>query len=153
MALGLVAAVGYPLWKGGRENFGPAAAVDLVVQDGVAYADPEELALDRALGRVGGEAEEAAVVAPAALDLEALLEQRVTTLRQRSGPAPTPAAVAESPSTPASEGGKCPQCGTTFDAGDAFCVRCGSSLSLACPNCGRPHDADDLFCARCGQEL
>jgi hypothetical protein len=143
MALGLVAAVGYPLWRGAKEEFGPAATVDLVVQHGVAYTDPDELALDQALGRVGGEAEAATSVAETALDLEALLEQRVANLRQRSGPAPAPA----------SAGPRCPQCGAGYDPEDAFCVRCGASLSQVCPNCGHPHDADDLFCSRCGQKL
>ena len=141
MALGLAAAVGYPLWKGVREDALPSLSGGLVVQDGVAYSDPDELALDRALGRAGGESP---VVTAARVDLEAELERQVAALRQQRRIAPPAAAPAA---------GDCPQCGQAYDAGDRFCVRCGASLVQACPNCGHPYDADDLFCSRCGQTL
>jgi hypothetical protein len=137
MALGLVAAVGYPLWKGVKEDALPAVTAELVVQDGVAYADQDELALDRALGRVSGESE---AVTVADVDLEEELERRVAALRRRRGAVSTAA-------------GSCPQCGHAYDAGDRFCAHCGASLVQACPNCGHTYDAGDLFCSKCGQEL
>jgi len=149
MALGLMAAVGYPLWKGVREDVLPAFAAELLVQDGVAYTDPDELALDRALGRVGDEGEAMAV---ARVDLEEELERRVAVLRQgrRAVPAPETTTVARPAVTAA---GNCSQCGHSYDAGDSFCVRCGASLAQACPNCGHTYDTGDLFCAKCGQRL
>jgi hypothetical protein len=149
MALGLAAAVGYPLWKGVKEDALPSLSGGLVVQDGVAYSDPNELALDRALGRVGGEAP---AMTAARVDLEAELERQVAALRRQRGIAPPPAATAVSPAA-ATVAGDCPQCGQAYDAADRFCVRCGASLIQACPNCGHPYDADDLFCSRCGQTL
>jgi len=77
MALGLIAAVGYPLWKGVKEDALPTFVTELVVQDDVAYTDAAELALDRALGRVGGGTE--AVTVPD-VDLEEELERRVAGL-------------------------------------------------------------------------
>ncbi|UCC63283.1 MAG: zinc ribbon domain-containing protein [Anaerolineae bacterium] len=148
MALGLAAAVGYPLWKGVKEDALPTFAGGLVVQDGVAYSDPDELALDRALGRVGGESPAVTVTH---VDLEEELERQVAALRRQRRSAPPPLA-AVSP-VAATAAGDCPQCGQAYDAGDSFCVRCGVSLIQACPNCGHPYDADDLFCSRCGQTL
>lgn len=140
MAVGLVAAVGYPLWKGVKEDALPAFAAGLVMQDGVAYTDPDELALDRALGRVG----EAEAVSVADVELGEELERRVAALRRQQQTVPTIAAATA---------GNCPQCGHPYDAGDRFCVRCGASLIQACPNCGHPYDAGDLFCSKCGQRL
>ena len=80
MALGLATAVGYPLWKGVKADALSASAAKLVVQDGVAYVSPDELALDRTLGRVGGKAE---AVAMASVDFEQELERRVAALRHR----------------------------------------------------------------------
>jgi membrane protease subunit (stomatin/prohibitin family) len=148
MALGLVAAVGYPLWNGVKVDALPVAAAELVTQDGVVYADPQELALDRALGRVRGEAK-AATKAP--LGIEEELERQVAALRRQQA---APTAAAETASRPAAtSAGSCPQCEQPYDAGDRFCVRCGASLVLACPNCGRPYNQGDQFCARCGQKL
>jgi hypothetical protein len=149
MGLGLIVAVGYPLWKGVKEESLPPFAAELVVQDGVAYSDADELALDRALGRVKGKVE-AMTLARRGLDEE--LERRVAVLRQEKGavPASTAAAVAQ---PVAQVAGSCPQCGHSHDAGDRFCARCGASLTHACPNCGRLYDAGDLFCAKCGQKL
>lgn len=125
MALGLAAAVGYPLWKGVEEDALPAFAAELVVQDSVAYTDPDELALDRALGRVGSEAE---AMTMACVDLEEELERRVTALRRGrpTAPAPTAAMVAQ-PAIAAA--GNCPQCGHSYDPGDLFCSKCGQRLS------------------------
>jgi hypothetical protein len=127
-----------------------APAAELIVQGGVAYADPDELALDRALGRVGDESEAVTLVD---VDLEAELERRVAAFRQLrpAVPAAVAAPAISQPVTTAA--GNCPQCGYAFDAGDRFCVRCGTSLIQVCPNCGHAYDAGDLFCAKCGQKL
>lgn len=149
MALGLVAAVGYPLWKGVTEERLPAFAAELLVQDGVAYSDADELALDRALGRVRGDAK---AVAVADVDLEEELEGRVAALRHQRQPAAvsTPVEVSQVAVTAA---GNCPQCSHAYDPGDRFCVRCGAALVQACPNCSHPYEAGDLFCSKCGQKL
>jgi len=154
MALGLAAWVAYPLWKG-MKNINadtlPAFAAELMVQNGVAYTDPDELALDRALGRVGGEAK-VTTVADVDLDLEEELERQIAALRHQRRAAPPPAtATASQPAIPSA--GNCPQCNHPYEAGDLFCVRCGASLTLACSNCGHPYDVGDLFCSRCGQKL
>ncbi len=55
----------------------------------------------------------------------------------------------------------CSTCGQGYQAGDRFCVRCGSTLTQvggtsegpACPSCGATLREDDRFCAKCGQEL
>ncbi len=141
MALGLIAAAGYPLWKGVKQTALPAFAAELVMQDGVAYADPDELALDRTLGRLEGQGHAVAVTD---ITLEAELDRQVAALRGRRRTIPQAAATAA---------GNCPQCGHAHDAGDRFCVRCGASLIQLCPNCGHTYDADDLFCAKCGQKL
>jgi len=148
MALGLVAALGYPLWKGVEVDAAPAAATELVTQDGVVYADPQELALDRALGRVKGEAKAAV---KASLDIEEELERQVAALRRQQAASTDTAGTASQPA--ATSAGSCPQCEKPYDAGDRFCVRCGASLIQICSNCGRPYNQDDQFCARCGQKL
>jgi hypothetical protein len=150
MALGLLAAAGYPLWKGVKEDALPAFAAELVVQDGVAYTDADELALDRALGRVGSEARATTVTD---VDLEEDLERRVAAFRgqRRAVPAAAAEATASQPATTA--GRNCPHCSHAFDAGDRFCVRCGASLIQACPHCGHTYDAGDQFCSKCGQKL
>jgi hypothetical protein len=150
MALGLIAAVGYPLWKGVKEDALPTFVTELVVQDDVAYTDADELALDRALGRVGGGTE---AVTVADVDLEEELERRVAALRRqrRSVPSSAKAAIASQPVAMAV--GNCPQCGHAYDAGDRFCVRCGASLIQTCPNCGHAYQEGDLFCSKCGQKL
>lgn len=147
MSLGLAVAVGYPLWKGVRQDNLPPFVAELIVQDGVAYTDPGELALDRALGRVGGESEASAAIC---VDLEDELERRVAALRQ---PVSSRPAAAPEPPVVATISQNCPRCGHAYDLGDAFCVRCGVSLAQVCPNCGRRYDREDLFCSRCGQKL
>ncbi len=143
MALGLAAAVGYPLLRGVKEEALPAFAAGLVVQDGVAYTSPDDLALGRALGRVGGQGE---AVTVARAGLEEALEQQVMALRRQRQTAP--AADVRRASA-----GSCLQCGQPHDAGDRFCARCGASLIQTCPNCGHAYHEGDLFCARCGQKL
>ena len=126
MALGLAAAVGYPLWKGVKENALPAFAAELVMQDGVAYTDPDELVLDRALGRVGGKAE---AVTVADVDLEEELDRRVAALRRQRRAVPTAPAVT-APRPAATAVGNCPQCSHPYDAGDLFCSKCGQKLQV-----------------------
>lgn len=123
MALGLATAVCYPLWKGAKEDALPTLAAELVVQDGVAYTNRDELALDRALGRVGGEAE---AVTVADVDLEGELERRVAALRRRRRAVPAVAVAASQPAATAA--GNCPQCSHPYDAGDLFCSKCGQRL-------------------------
>ncbi|MFN2185595.1 MAG: zinc ribbon domain-containing protein [Anaerolineae bacterium] len=57
----------------------------------------------------------------------------------------------------------CPSCGTAYQEGDLFCVRCGSSLPQVqvkakpdgpvCSSCGNTLHAGDQFCAKCGQPV
>lgn len=55
----------------------------------------------------------------------------------------------------------CPACGRAHQAGDRFCVGCGSSLPQGnsafegpvCPSCGILVREGDRFCARCGYGL
>jgi predicted nucleic acid-binding Zn ribbon protein len=48
----------------------------------------------------------------------------------------------------------CPNCGKTFEVGDAFCSRCGHSLAEdTCPQCGQTFQPGDAFCAKCGTAL
>lgn len=58
---------------------------------------------------------------------------------------------------------QCPNCATTAEVGDLFCLHCGASLSkaiegedvrgAACPVCGATAEAGDLFCSVCGADL
>ena len=55
----------------------------------------------------------------------------------------------------------CPTCSAAYQAGDRFCVRCGSALpvaqaasaGLACPSCGGAIQKGDKFCAKCGHRM
>jgi Zn finger protein HypA/HybF involved in hydrogenase expression len=52
----------------------------------------------------------------------------------------------------------CPQCGTPYVVGDAFCTGCGYAVgeletTPTCPECQLPVEPDDAFCARCGTAL
>ena len=55
----------------------------------------------------------------------------------------------------------CPKCGTGYQAGDRFCVRCGQDLPQVqpaavgpvCPSCGATVQASDQFCAKCGHSI
>lgn len=81
--------------------------------------------------------------APAVTDAD--IEQAVRGLRQSRG----------------RRGLFCPACGQGYQAGDGFCVRCGSALpdaeaveqKLACPSCGAAIRKGDRFCAKCGHVL
>jgi hypothetical protein len=65
--------------------------------------------------------------------------------------------------TPSRGGLSCPSCGTAYEMGDLFCVRCGSSLPevqeqpepdrLECPSCGASLHEGDRFCAKCGHQI
>jgi predicted amidophosphoribosyltransferase len=55
----------------------------------------------------------------------------------------------------------CPACGRAYEAGDRFCVRCGTDLpqdktaedSKICPSCGGALRPGDIYCSRCGHHL
>ena len=55
----------------------------------------------------------------------------------------------------------CPECGRLYQAGDHFCVGCGSALpqgqavseDAVCPACGAAIRPGDRFCAKCGHSL
>lgn len=57
----------------------------------------------------------------------------------------------------------CPNCGSPYRPGDAFCSHCGNALPPApetlqspeftCPDCGSSVQPDDAFCASCGFAL
>ena len=55
----------------------------------------------------------------------------------------------------------CPKCGRAYQAGDRFCVGCGSALpqvqavaeGAVCPACGAAIRPGDRFCAKCGHSL
>lgn len=49
----------------------------------------------------------------------------------------------------------CPNCGTYYNIGDAFCMNCGVKLSHenVCPNCGAKVLDNDSFCGICGANL
>jgi uncharacterized protein (UPF0212 family) len=54
----------------------------------------------------------------------------------------------------ASRGLKCEQCGTSVEAGNHFCPKCGAPVeSGVCPSCGKKVRAGDLFCPSCGGRL
>lgn len=51
----------------------------------------------------------------------------------------------------ASKGAACEQCGTTLEAGQRFCSKCGAPVNRSvCPSCGKKVRAGDLFCSSCG---
>jgi hypothetical protein len=55
----------------------------------------------------------------------------------------------------------CPNCGNTYQVGDAFCTRCGQpvtgsevkAMANTCPECGYAYQPGDAFCAQCGTVL
>ena len=59
------------------------------------------------------------------------------------------------------EGQHCPACGQAYQAGDRFCVLCGSALpqsearpsAPACPSCGATVREGDEFCSKCGHSI
>lgn len=66
---------------------------------------------------------------------------------------------------PAGEPIKCPGCGASAKAGDAFCKSCGGKIpeeppvppaeeaKKFCPSCGTSLDAGIKFCSKCGTKL
>lgn len=49
---------------------------------------------------------------------------------------------------------KCDHCGSSIEADQHFCAKCGSAVSHElCPHCGRKIRAGDLFCSSCGNKL
>ncbi len=48
---------------------------------------------------------------------------------------------------------KCLKCHADSSADSAFCVECGSRLTLQCPSCGQPLEARFKFCNKCGHDL
>jgi hypothetical protein len=56
---------------------------------------------------------------------------------------------------------QCPKCARAYQAGDRFCVGCGTELpateadngSSECPSCGAPIQEADRFCAKCGHDM
>jgi len=49
---------------------------------------------------------------------------------------------------------KCDRCGSSIEADQHFCAKCGSAVSHElCPHCGRKIRAGDLFCSSCGNRL
>jgi len=95
----------------------------------------------------------AAQAAPVLSDTE--IEQAVNRLRR----------------APSASGSHCPTCGAVYQAGDRFCVRCGStlpqpgaegplqasapaaSITPACPSCGAILREGDQFCGKCGRPI
>lgn len=64
-------------------------------------------------------------------------------------PAPAPAAPIVSASRLA-----CKTCGSTLQADDVFCRKCGSRVGpVACGTCGAELVADDAFCRKCGARV
>lgn len=48
----------------------------------------------------------------------------------------------------------CDRCGTSLEAGQRFCTKCGSAVSQdICPSCGGKIRAGDQFCSSCGSSL
>ncbi|HID63465.1 MAG TPA: zinc ribbon domain-containing protein [Anaerolineae bacterium] len=121
LALLVVAFVGYPLFagkgtvpEGQRGRRRDSSLQQVVVQQGVVYADREEAELDRALGRLAEADAVVAVEAKAEVDEE--IEKRVRALRRKRKRArPAKKAV-------------CPRCGRQYEPGDRFCARCGREL-------------------------
>ena len=48
----------------------------------------------------------------------------------------------------------CPTCGSSLQADDVFCRKCGTKLApAACSSCGADLLPDDAFCRKCGKPL
>ncbi len=142
MTLAALAVVAYPLVRGIRRRQVPPIP-DLEVQ--AAYADAEDIELDFRTGKLDrAEYETLTQQATAGADDE--LERRIKALRRERKQKPRPAATAR---------GQCANCGTPYDPGDRFCVKCGANLTQtrACANCGAPYDPGDRFCVKCGKPL
>ena len=50
----------------------------------------------------------------------------------------------------------CPQCGHSYEEGQAFCIQCGARLGngkITCPRCHAELPANAAFCPKCGQKM
>jgi primosomal protein N' len=48
----------------------------------------------------------------------------------------------------------CEHCGTTLEAGQRFCSKCGTAAGQElCPSCGKKNRTGDQFCSSCGSRL
>ena len=143
MTLAAAAFVAYPLVRGMRGRQVPPMP-DLEMQ--MAYADAEDIELDFRTGKLDS-AEYEALTQQATAGADDELERRIKALRRERKQKPArPAAAAR---------GQCANCGTPYDPGDRFCVKCGANLAQtrACANCGAPYDPGDRFCVKCGKPL
>lgn len=69
-----------------------------------------------------------------------------------SAPAPSVTVVAQVPSPSAALA--CVSCGTSLQADDLFCRKCGTKVTpRGCPTCGATLLADDAFCRKCGTRV
>lgn len=48
---------------------------------------------------------------------------------------------------------KCPGCGHSLDADDAYCPDCGRQIGQSCPSCSRSVASTASFCQGCGHNL
>ena len=80
-------------------------------------------------------------------DVEALIADRVKTLRSASAPPPPAHASGEPP--------VCGTCGPRPEPDALFCSTCGARLPLAgaCAGCGAALGPDSAFCERCGTRV
>jgi hypothetical protein len=142
MTLAALAFVAYPLVRGIRGRQVPPMP-DLETQ--MVYADAEEIELDFRTGKLDG-AEYEALTQRVAAGADDELEKRIKALRKDRKQKARPSARA---------GGQCAKCGTPYDPGDRFCVKCGANLAQprACANCGAPYESGDRFCVKCGKPL
>lgn len=75
--------------------------------------------------------------------MDDFIESEIAARRQTSpANAPNPAAEITA--------GACPHCGVATRAGDRFCPKCGTTLSIVCRDCGHTLQPNDRFCPRCG---
>jgi hypothetical protein len=119
-----------------HEAAGVLRQLDRLTPEAEAVLDRE---IEQAVVRLrAGQDKAATAVAP---DVAATVEAEIAALTRHTG-------VAARPGQPA-----CPNCGQTYQAGDAFCAHCGASLADGCPECGAPRRPGDAFCARCGAAL
>jgi predicted amidophosphoribosyltransferase len=53
-----------------------------------------------------------------------------------------------------SKDANCEKCGATTEAGQQFCVKCGTAVNhVVCPTCGEKVRAGDFFCSSCGGKI
>jgi hypothetical protein len=129
---------------------------------GVALAALKEIEFDRETGKLSdsdyeflkakytGQALEVIRAEKAAVrvdDVEAMIADRVKTLRSAAVPAPPPTFTGAPQA--------CATCGPCPEPDAVFCSTCGSRLPLAgaCPGCGAALGLDSHFCERCGARV